>query len=122
MITGAAKGICGAPLALRCSRAPAGTSSSSTVTIVASTRADASPVVAGDVTDRAVNESAVSLAEERFGRLDAVVANAGVNLARSLDDTTDEDIDPGLAVNLRALVYLAELLTEPSLALRGVWS
>ena len=35
-------------------------------------------VLAGDVTDRAVNESAVSLAEERFGRLDAVVANAGV--------------------------------------------
>jgi meso-butanediol dehydrogenase/(S,S)-butanediol dehydrogenase/diacetyl reductase len=65
-------------------------------------------VVAGDVTDRAVNESAVSLAEERFGRLDAVVANAGVNLARSLDDTTDEDIDRLLAVNLRAVVYLAQ--------------
>ncbi len=62
----------------------------------------------GDVTERKVNEAAVALAEDRFGQLDAVVANAGVNLARSLDDTTDEDIDRLLAVNLRAVVYLAQ--------------
>jgi NAD(P)-dependent dehydrogenase (short-subunit alcohol dehydrogenase family) len=67
-----------------------------------------SAVLAGDVADRAVNESAVALALERFGRLDAVVANAGVNLARSIDDTTDEDIDRLFAVNLRAVVYLAQ--------------
>ena len=65
-------------------------------------------MLAGDVTDRGVNEAAVAQAEERFGRLDAVVANAGVNLARSIDDTTDEDIDRLLAVNLRAVVYLAQ--------------
>jgi NAD(P)-dependent dehydrogenase (short-subunit alcohol dehydrogenase family) len=64
--------------------------------------------LAGDVATREVNVAAVALAEERFGRLDAVVANAGVNLARSLDDTTDEDIDRLLAVNLRAVVYLAQ--------------
>jgi meso-butanediol dehydrogenase / (S,S)-butanediol dehydrogenase / diacetyl reductase len=62
----------------------------------------------GDVVSREVNEAAVARAEERFGRLDAVVANAGVNLARSIDDTTDEDIDRLLAVNLRAVVYLAQ--------------
>ncbi len=65
-------------------------------------------MLAGDVTDRGVNEAAVAQAEERFGRLDAVVANAGVNLARSIDDTTDEDIDRLLAVNLRAVVYMAQ--------------
>jgi meso-butanediol dehydrogenase / (S,S)-butanediol dehydrogenase / diacetyl reductase len=62
----------------------------------------------GDVATREVNQVAVALAEDRFGRLDAVVANAGVNLARSLDDTTDEDIDRLFAVNLRAVVYLAQ--------------
>ena len=64
--------------------------------------------LAGDVAGRAVNEAAVALAEDRFGRLDAVIANAGVTLARSIDDTTEEDIDRLLAVNLRALVYLAQ--------------
>jgi meso-butanediol dehydrogenase / (S,S)-butanediol dehydrogenase / diacetyl reductase len=65
-------------------------------------------MVIGDVATREVNQAAVARAEERFGGLDAVVANAGVNLARSLDDTTDEDIDRLLAVNLRAVVYLAQ--------------
>jgi meso-butanediol dehydrogenase / (S,S)-butanediol dehydrogenase / diacetyl reductase len=64
--------------------------------------------VIGDVAERKVNQAAVDLAVERFGALDAVIANAGVNLARSLDDTTDEDIDRLLAVNLRAVVYLAQ--------------
>jgi meso-butanediol dehydrogenase / (S,S)-butanediol dehydrogenase / diacetyl reductase len=69
--------------------------------------AGAEPLI-GDVATREVNQAAVALAEDRFGRLDAVVANAGVNLARSLDDTTDEDIDRLFAVNLRAVVYLAQ--------------
>jgi NAD(P)-dependent dehydrogenase (short-subunit alcohol dehydrogenase family) len=64
--------------------------------------------LAGDVAAHEVNQAAVALAQERFGRLDAAVANAGVNLARSLDDTTDEDIDRLLSVNLRAVVYLAQ--------------
>ena len=62
----------------------------------------------GDVAAREVNHAAVACAEERFGGLDAAIANAGVNLARSLDDTTDADIDRLLAVNLRTLVYLAQ--------------
>jgi len=51
---------------------------------------------------------AYALAQQRFGRLDAVIANAGATLARSIDDTTDEDIERTLAVNLRAVVYLAQ--------------
>ncbi len=62
----------------------------------------------GDVATPEVNAGAVARAEDRFGSLDAAVANAGVNLARSLDDTSDEDIDRLLAVNLRAVVYLAQ--------------
>jgi meso-butanediol dehydrogenase / (S,S)-butanediol dehydrogenase / diacetyl reductase len=67
-----------------------------------------SATLAGDVARRDVNEAAVQLARARFASLDAAVANAGVNLARSLDDTTDEDIDRLLAVNLRAVIYLAQ--------------
>jgi NAD(P)-dependent dehydrogenase (short-subunit alcohol dehydrogenase family) len=64
--------------------------------------------LAGDIARRDVNEAAVGLARDRFETVDAVVANAGVNLARSIDDTTDEDIDRLLAVNLRAVIYLAQ--------------
>ena len=64
--------------------------------------------VVGDVARRETNEVAVARALERFGRLDAVVANAGVNLARSIDDTTDEDIDRLMNVNVRAVIYLAQ--------------
>jgi meso-butanediol dehydrogenase / (S,S)-butanediol dehydrogenase / diacetyl reductase len=64
--------------------------------------------LAGDVTRREVNEAAVALAEDRFGRVDAVVANAGVNLARTVDDTTDEDVDRLFGVNVHALIYMAQ--------------
>src|SRR2546421_12194950 len=56
--------------------------------------------LSGDVARREVNDGAVALARDRFGALDAAIANAGVNLARSIDDTTDEDIDRLLALNL----------------------
>jgi meso-butanediol dehydrogenase / (S,S)-butanediol dehydrogenase / diacetyl reductase len=65
-------------------------------------------MLAGDVTDRSVNAAAVTRAENRFGGVDAVVANAGVNLARSIDDTGDEDIERLFAVNVRAVIYLAQ--------------
>jgi NAD(P)-dependent dehydrogenase (short-subunit alcohol dehydrogenase family) len=69
---------------------------------------DAVAAVTGDVTERATNAAAVALALERFGRLDAVVANAGATLARPIEDTTDEDIDRLLGVNVRAVIYLAQ--------------
>jgi meso-butanediol dehydrogenase/(S,S)-butanediol dehydrogenase/diacetyl reductase len=67
-----------------------------------------SAALAGDVARRDLNVAAVELARDRFGTLDAAIANAGVNLARSIDDTADEDIDRLLAVNLRAVIYLAQ--------------
>jgi meso-butanediol dehydrogenase / (S,S)-butanediol dehydrogenase / diacetyl reductase len=67
-----------------------------------------SETLAGDVARRDLNHAAVQLARDRFEALDAAVANAGVNLARSIDETTDEDIDRLLAVNLRAVIYLAQ--------------
>src|SRR5438093_2994280 len=59
----------------------------------------------GSVTDAAVNEAAVAEALDRFGRLDAAVANAGVALAALVDDSTDEDFDRLFAVNVRAVMH-----------------
>jgi NAD(P)-dependent dehydrogenase (short-subunit alcohol dehydrogenase family) len=75
---------------------------------VAAACAAAAELIAGDVARRETNERAVALCAERFGRIDAVIANAGVDLARTIDDTTDEDIARLLAVNVRAVMYLAQ--------------
>jgi NAD(P)-dependent dehydrogenase (short-subunit alcohol dehydrogenase family) len=45
---------------------------------------------------------------DRYGRLDCAVANAAVNLPRLVDDTTDDEFDRLIDVNVRATVYLAQ--------------
>ncbi|ROO84790.1 NAD(P)-dependent dehydrogenase (short-subunit alcohol dehydrogenase family) [Actinocorallia herbida] len=58
----------------------------------------------GDVADPEVNEAFVALALERFGRLDAVVLNAGFGGAGPLDSPgAIERFDRIIAVNLRGV-------------------
>jgi len=64
--------------------------------------------LAGDVADRATNDAAVKLAIDRFGGLDAAVGNAGVVLAKLIDDTTPEEFDRIFSINVKALMYLAQ--------------
>jgi len=47
----------------------------------------------GDVADRPTSRWAVEEALDRHGRLDCAVANAGVNLPKLIDDTTDDEFD-----------------------------
>lgn len=75
--------------------------------------------IEGDVTRRSVNEQAVAACLERFGRLDGVVANAGVTLSKTIDGTTDEEFDRLVDVNLRAPVYLAQAVHRPLAEHRG---
>jgi cyclopentanol dehydrogenase len=56
--------------------------------------------VAGDVTDLASLESAVAVAEERFGSLHAVVASAGVIEAGTAETTSEEAWRRVLDINL----------------------
>lgn len=67
--------------------------------------ADGEPSVVplvGDVTDPARNEEAVALAEREFGRLDAVVLNAGGPAPGGLEALPLEDFDRVVELNLRA--------------------
>ena len=64
--------------------------------------------LAGDVADRATNDAAVKLAIDRFGGLDAAVGNAGVVLPKLIDETTPDEFDRLFAVNVKALMYLAQ--------------
>jgi len=57
-------------------------------------------VLTGDVSDEATAERAVRLAEERFGRLDVLVNNAGLFLRKPLAETSVADLQRLLAVNV----------------------
>jgi NAD(P)-dependent dehydrogenase (short-subunit alcohol dehydrogenase family) len=74
---------------------------------------DAVTTLHGDVAERATNERAVAEAERRFGRLDCAVANAGINLPKLIDDTTDDEFDRLIDVNVRGPVYLAQVAHRP---------
>jgi meso-butanediol dehydrogenase / (S,S)-butanediol dehydrogenase / diacetyl reductase len=75
--------------------------------------------LSGDVTDPLTNRRAVAAAIEHFGRLDTVVGNAGVTLAKTVDDTSEDELEQLLAVNVKALVYLARAAHAALAGTRG---
>jgi 3-oxoacyl-[acyl-carrier protein] reductase len=60
-----------------------------------------------DVSDTAAAEQAIAEAAKRLGRLDALVANAGISIDGLLLRIKDEDFDRVLNVNLRGAVACA---------------
>jgi NAD(P)-dependent dehydrogenase (short-subunit alcohol dehydrogenase family) len=53
-----------------------------------------------DVTERKSIETAIADVVERFGRLDVLVNNAGTAIVATVEETSDQDWDRILAVNL----------------------
>lgn len=62
--------------------------------------------VAGDIAEPGVGQRLVDAAVERFGRVDAVVNNAGIFIAKPFTDYTDEDYDAVTGVNSRGFFEL----------------
>ncbi|MGI2035466.1 SDR family NAD(P)-dependent oxidoreductase [Rhizobium panacihumi] len=60
----------------------------------------------------------VDKALARFGRIDAVIANAGIMIAKSVVEIDDEDLDAMWAVNVRAPQRLAKA-AFPALSVSG---
>lgn len=63
--------------------------------------------VEADVRRRADNERLVDACLDRYGRLDVLFCNAGVTLPKLLPDSSDDEIDRVLDVNVKALLYAA---------------
>jgi NAD(P)-dependent dehydrogenase (short-subunit alcohol dehydrogenase family) len=63
---------------------------------------------AGDVADPAVPERLVGEAREAFGRLDALVNNAGVSTAKPALEQTADDFDSIFSVDVRAAFLLSK--------------
>ena len=57
--------------------------------------------VAGDIAVPGVGQRIIDAAVERFGRVDTVVNNAGIFIAKPFTEYTDEDYDAITGVNLR---------------------
>ncbi len=74
-----------------------------------------------DVTRRADIEAAVEVALGEYGRLDAFVHNANVAAprARSVEDITDADWGPPVAVGLRPIFYVAHAVLPALIKSQG---
>jgi NAD(P)-dependent dehydrogenase (short-subunit alcohol dehydrogenase family) len=75
--------------------------------------------VSGDIADPKTSQRIVSEALERFGRIDTLVNNAGIFVARPFTDYTEEDYHVVLAINLGGFFHLtqrvaAEMLKQGS--------
>ncbi|MGF6111823.1 SDR family NAD(P)-dependent oxidoreductase [Pseudomonas frederiksbergensis] len=69
--------------------------------------------VAGDIGDPAVARQVIREAIERFGRVDTLVNNAGIFVAKPFTAYTEEDYAAVLSVNLNGFFYITQLaITE----------
>jgi NAD(P)-dependent dehydrogenase (short-subunit alcohol dehydrogenase family) len=71
--------------------------------------------VAGDVADPATARRIVSEAIERFGRIDSLVNNAGIFVAKPFVDYTEEDYVSVVAINLGSFFHLTKLVAAEML-------
>jgi NAD(P)-dependent dehydrogenase (short-subunit alcohol dehydrogenase family) len=67
--------------------------------------------VPGDISDRSVAERIVQEAVSRFGRVDTLVNNAGVFIAKPFTAYTTEDYVNTLAVNLNGFFHITQFAT-----------
>src|SRR5687768_17149243 len=74
--------------------------------------------VAADIASERGSRDVFDRVETRLGRLDALVNNAAIQIAKPLIDTLPDEWDAVMAVNLRA-VYLAIRNAHPLLRKRG---
>ena len=73
--------------------------------LVAELGEDAVATVAGDVADPAVNAAMVAAAQERFGRIDSLVANAGIGAYGGIMSMSDDEIRTMDATNFLGTVF-----------------
>jgi len=76
-------------------------------------------VVEADVGRRADSERAIDVCVEHYGSIDILFCNAGITLPKQLDESTDDEIDRLLQVNLLGVIYAARhaiprMLAQPS--------
>ena len=111
VITGASQGIGAALVSAYCERG---------WRVVATARsikpADDDDVLGmpGDITDRATAEHAISGGMARFGRIDTLINNAGIFIAKPFTRYTEADFAAILRVNFAGFFYVTQLAISES--------
>ena len=72
--------------------------------------------VAGDIARPGVGQRIVDAALQRFGRIDTVVNNAGIFVAKPFTEYTDDDYDSVTGVNLRGFFEVSRAAIRAMLA------
>jgi NAD(P)-dependent dehydrogenase (short-subunit alcohol dehydrogenase family) len=85
---------------------------------VAKLESDSVAAVAGDASDAQTAERAVATARERFGGLDVLVNNAAQIVYKGILDTSEEEWDRVLRVNVRSM-FVQSRAAIPALIERG---
>ena len=75
--------------------------------------------VRGDIADPATAERVIAAAVERFGRVDTLVNNAGVFIAKPFTEYTAQDYENVVGVNLGGFFRIAQLAVEQMLTVGG---
>jgi NAD(P)-dependent dehydrogenase (short-subunit alcohol dehydrogenase family) len=110
VITGASRGIGAALVAAYRDRDYAVVA---TARSIRSTSDDRILVVPGDIADRKTAERAISEGVARFGRIDTLVNNAGIFVAKPFTHYTEADYAAVLGVNLAGFFHITQLaMTE----------
>lgn len=66
--------------------------------------------IAGDISDRQTAERVVAAANERFGRIDTLINNAGIFIAKRFTEYTVEELEAILAVNTTGFFHMTQLV------------
>ena len=75
--------------------------------------------VAGDIADPAVGARIIEQGLAKFGRIDTLINNAGVFVAKPFTDYTDEDYDVVTGINLRGFFEVSRRAIPAMLAQGG---
>jgi NAD(P)-dependent dehydrogenase (short-subunit alcohol dehydrogenase family) len=75
--------------------------------------------VQGDIADPATAERVIAAGVERFGRIDSLVNNAGIFIAKPFTDYTQEEYDTLIGVNLTGFFRITQLAIEHMLEQGG---
>ena len=71
--------------------------------------------VQGDIAERATAERVIAAGLENFGRIDTLVNNAGVFIAKPFTEYTQADYDSVAGVNLSGFFHITQLAVEQML-------
>ena len=69
-------------------------------------------IVAGDIGDKDTGEKMVNVAIDRFGSTDVLVNNAGIFGLKPFLESTEEDVDQYININLKGTYFVTQAVTR----------